>query len=309
MCENIVIYDIETPKEMFLIVIYDPELGKTFKFEISRRKNQIDKFIRFTEKYEDYYWIGFNCIRFDGQVVEWIIRNYEKWGEKTGPEIAYMIYQKAQDVIDDSNYNIYPDYQEYQLWAKQLDLFTIWHFNNENRRTSLKAVEFAINFENIEESSVPFDKEDMTDEDMDDMDHYCVNDVNATYALYKITRGDTDLPQYRGKDKLSDRFIMQEEFGLNCLNWDDVKIGAEWNKHDYMKLTGKREQYLKPEKVNHFYGKRFRQFFPKTVKFKTPELKKFVRELGNTFVLNKRQEFKFDFSELEKYIKDGHTKR
>jgi len=301
---DIVIFDIETPKEMFLIVIYDPEIDKYFRFEISRRRNDINKFIRFIERYDDVFWVGFNNIRFDAQVVEWILRNYEKWGELSGQEIAEMIYQKAQDIIDDANYNIFPEYREEQLSLKQLDLFTIWHFNNENRRTSLKAVQFAINFENIEESSIPFDKVGMTDEDMDDMIHYCDNDVNATYALYKITRGDTDIPNFKGKDKLADRAIMEEEFELKCLNWNDVKIGAEWNKLDYMKLTKKSEKDLKPEKVNHFYGKRFRQFFPKTVKFQTSELKKFVRDLGNTFVLNKKQEFKFDFSQLEKYIKN-----
>lgn len=301
---DVVVYDIETPKEMFLIVIYDPESRQYFRFEISRRKNQINKFIRFVERYDDVFWVGFNNIRFDAQVVEWILRNYEKWGEKSGEEIAEMIYQKAQDVIDDSNYNVFPEYREEQLSLKQLDLFTIWHFNNENRRTSLKAVEFSINFENIEESSIPFNKTGMTDKDMEDMIHYCVNDVNATYQLYLITRGQTELPLYKGKDKLADRHLMEEEFELKCLNWDDVKIGAEWNKIDYMKLTKKSEKELKPEKVRHFYGKRFRQFFPKTVRFQTPELKKFVRELGNTFVLNKKQEFKFDFSQLEKYRKD-----
>lgn len=294
---DVVVYDIETPKEMFLIVIYDPESRQYFRFEISRRKNQINKFIRFVERYDDVFWVGFNNIRFDAQVVEWILRNYEKWGEKTGQEIAEMIYQKAQDVIDDSNYNVFPEYREEQLSLKQLDLFTIWHFNNENRRTSLKAVEFSINFENIEESSIPFNKTGMTDKDMEDMIHYCVNDVNATYQLYLITRGQTELPLYKGKDKLADRHLMEEEFELKCLNWDDVKIGAEWNKIDYMKLTKKSEKELKPEKVRHFYGKRFRQFFPKTVRFQTPELKKFVRELGNTFVLNKKQEFKYKFND------------
>ena len=30
----------------------------------------------------------------------------------------------------------------------------------------------------------------------------------------------------------------------------------------------------------------------------TPELKKFIKEFGNTFVINKKQEFKFDFSQF-----------
>ena len=37
---------------------------------------------------------------------------------------------------------------------------------------------------------------------------------------------------------------MIEEFGIPCLNYDDVKIGAEWNKKDYIELTGKDEKEL-----------------------------------------------------------------
>lgn len=289
-------FDIETLKAIFLLCVYDVQTGEEYSFEISRRKNQIDLLIKFLEEHEDYWWIGFNNLRFDSQVVEWMYRNYHKWWDIPSIEIAKMAYQKAQDVIDDANYEVFPEYKESQLSFKQIDLFTIWHFNNENRRTSLKAVEFAIDFENIEELPVDVHKEDMTDEEMDDVISYCFNDVRATYQFYLITIGDTSLALYKGENKIEDRLIMEREFGLPCLNWDDVKIGSEWNKLDYVKMTGRAEKDLKPLVVEQFYGKRFKKFFPKTVKFQTKSLKEFVTNLGNTFVLNKKQEFKYTFS-------------
>ena len=96
---------------------------------------------------------------------------------------------------------------------------------------------------------------------------------------------------------------MKEEFNLPCMNWDDVKIGAEWNKLDYISLTKRNERDLKPKKVKHFYGKKFKQFFPKTVRFQTKELQDFVKNFGEEFVKSEKQEFKFDFSVLEKYVK------
>lgn len=293
---NILVWDIETLKRMFLVIVYNPQENKTYQFEVSNKYNQLEALARFIDEYQEYYWVSYNGIRFDHQVVEWILHNYERWVDKGWEEICELIYQKAQDVIDDSNYDVFPEYREENFSMLAIDLFTIWHFNNENRRTSLKAVEFAIDFENIEEMPIPHDKSELTNDELQLIRDYCKNDVMATYSLYKITRGDTTIEIFKGKDKIADRFIMKEEFGLRCLNWDDVKIGAEWNKLDYMDMTKKKEHELKPRKINHFFGKRFRQFFPKTVTFKTPEVRAFVRNLGNTFVLNKFQEFKYKFN-------------
>jgi len=294
---EIVIFDIETFREIFLIGIYIPADDRYVEFEVSNYANQLYAFAKFFEQYKDHYWCGFNNIRFDAQVVEWIVRNYERWIDKSNLEICFLIYQKGQDTIDDANYEIFPEYKEQWLSFKQIDLFTIWHFNNENRRTSLKAIEFAIDFENIEESEVDFHKVGLTPEDIIATKGYCKNDVMATYALYKITRGDTDISIYKGEDKIDDRLAMMEEFDLPCLNWDNVKIGAEWNKADYIKLTHKNEKDLKPQKINYFYGKKFKQFFPRTVKFQTKELQQFVRDFGNTFALNKKQEFRYKFND------------
>lgn len=297
MTDKLLTYDIETLKVQFLLCIYDHILDEFHEFEVSEGINNLDAFMKFVESHTDHYWIGFNNLRFDSQVIEFIIRNYEHWHDFSPLEISRLIYQKAQDTIDDSNYNVPPEYTENNLSLKQIDLFTMWHFNNENRRTSLKSVEFAINFENIEEMSVFHGKADLSEEEKQEIRYYCKNDVMATYQLYLITVGETELPLYKGKNKIADREVMEAEFGLKCLNWDDVKIGAEWNKMDYVLLTKANENSLKPSKINYFYGKRFKDFFPKTVKFQTQEMKTFIRELGESFVLNKKQEFKFKFND------------
>jgi len=294
---KVIIYDIETLKEYFLIKLYDPDTKKWFKFGVNKWENTLDGFIKFTETYKDYYWVGFNNLKFDSQVIEWIIRNYEKWHDLEGLEISRSIWQKAQDTIDNSNYELFPEYREDWLTLKQVDLFTIWHFNNENRRTSLKALEYAMDMENIEEMPIHHSQENLTQADIKLIDDYCENDIWATYQFYLITRGQTDMKLYKGEDKLADRLAMEKEFGLKCLNWDDVKIGAEWNKLDYIKASGRNERDLKPKQIKHFYGKKFKQFFPKWVKFQSKELQNFVKELGETYVLNEKQEFKYKFNE------------
>lgn len=300
------IHDCETLKEMFDIGIYIPEEGKWYEFGVNKWENTLDSFIKFIETHKEYHFVGFNSLSFDSQVIEYIIRNHEKWHDLPNMEIVNRIYQKAQDTIDNSNYGIFPEYKEEWLTLKQIDLFTIWHFNNENRRTSLKALEFAMDMENIEEMPISHYQENLTQEDIQLVKDYRRNDVWATYQFYLITIGQTDLKLYKGENKIEDRLTMKEEFGLDCLNWDDVKIGAEWNKLDYVKLTGRNERDLKPKQIIHFYGKKFKQFFPKTVSFQTKELKEFVRELGEAYVTAKKQTFKYKFNnELTATITKG----
>lgn len=296
MIESIVVMDIETLRSIFLVCVYDPKENKNYDFEVSRRKNQMDSLLKFIETHKEYYWVSYNGLRFDAQVVEWIIRNHDNWIDLSTDEIVAKIYQKAQDIIDDANYDVFSYYREDQLSFKQIDLFSIFGYNNENKRTSLKALEFSLRLENIEEMPVDIHSKDLSDKELDDVISYCFNDVYATYEFYKVAIGDTDLALYKGENKIEDRLIMQEEFGLPCLNWDNIKIGAEWNKLDYIKETGLNEKDLKPKEVRHFYGKRFKQFFPKTVSFQTKELKKFISDFGNTFALNHKQEFNFTFS-------------
>lgn len=298
--ENVLLYDIETLREMFLVVVYIPKEGFR-KWEISKWRNEIDGFVKFTEEYSNWWWCGYNNLSFDSQIVEWILRNHQEWNELSSLEITEKIAQKAQDRISDANYDIFPEYREESLSLKQIDLFTIWHFNNRNKSMSLKGLEFFMKMENIEETPVPFNKSDLSREECVDVIKYCINDVKATYQFYLYTIGETNHPLYKGKNKINDRLILEKEIGLKCLNYDDVRIGAEWNKLDYIKLTGKNEKQLKPQRVNHFFGKKYKQFFPKTVEFQTPELREFIRNFGETFILNKKQEFTFNFSQLEKY--------
>ena len=109
--QNVLIYDIETMKELFLVVAYIPGEGH-YQFEVSKRKNQLESFMRFMEKHHDFYWVGYNNLRFDSQVVEWVLRNHQEWYELGSMEVCARIAQKAADVIHDANYEVFPEYRE-----------------------------------------------------------------------------------------------------------------------------------------------------------------------------------------------------
>lgn len=305
---NVVIFDIETMQELFAVVVMIPgKVGKSF--QVSKWKNQLDAFVRYTEAHDDVYWVGYNNLRFDSQVVEWILRNHENWHELSNLEICAKIAQKAADVIHDANYDVFPEYREHELSLKQLDIFKIHHYDNKNRMVSLKRLEFEMDLENIEEMPIHHTKIDMTKEEVAMTIDYCHNDVEATYEFYKITLGDTDHPLYRGDNRIELRRDIEEEFGIPCMNYSDSKIGDEMIKKFYCSEKGIEYREL-PKKG--FFRKSIdvKNCIAKYVKFETPQLKDFLKKI-NKMQLGLQDDFKehIDFyGNVYSFMKGGlHT--
>ena len=308
MKEDVIIYDIETMQELFLIVCMVP--GKAGKsFQVSKWKNQLDAFVRYTEANADAYWVGYNNLRFDSQVVEWILRNYDNWHELSNLEITAKIAQKAADVIHDANYDVFPEYREHELSLKQLDLFKIHHYDNKNRMVSLKRLEFEMDLENIEEMPIHHTKTNMTKEEVELSIDYCFNDVDATYEFFKITLGDTDHPLYKGDNRIELRQDIEEEFGIPCLNYSDSKIGDEMIKKYYCSEKGIDYREL-PKKGYFRKSIDVKNCIAKYVTFETPQLKEFLKKI-NKMQLGLQDDFKehIDFyGNVYSFMKGGlHT--
>jgi hypothetical protein len=272
---KILIYDIETLLEMFLIGIYNPETNEYFEFEVSVAKNNLDGFVNYAESHLDYYWVGYNNLSFDSQVVEWILRNAHKWHELGNLEICALIAQKAADTIHDSNFGVFPQYREYEMTLKQLDLFKINHYDNKNRMVSLKRLQFEMDYENIEEMPVHHTKVNMTATDRHTTRVYCKNDVMSTYAFYLITVGETEHPLYKEKNQIELRQDIELEFKIPCLNYSDSKIGDEMIKKFYMQEKGIEYKEL-PRKGYFRKIIAVKNCIADYVEFETPQLQKFL---------------------------------
>jgi hypothetical protein len=275
---NILIYDIETMQELFLVCIYNPETQQWHEFQVSKNTNQIDAFVRFTEDYKDFYWVGYNNLRFDSQVVEWIIRNHQNWHEIGALDVCALIAQKAADVIHDANYDVFPEYREEWLANKQIDLFRVNHYDNKNRRVSLKRLEFEMDLENIEEMPIHHTKTNMTDDEIELTIDYCRNDIYATYEFYLVTTGQTEHPLYKGNNQLELRQDIYDEFGIPCLNYSDSKIGDEMIKKYYCQEKG--IQYGDLPKKGYFRKEvKAKNCIAHYVTFQTPELQAFLKHV------------------------------
>ena len=287
---RVLCYDIETMQELFLMDIYNPETDSHTEIIVSKWHNNVDSLSTIINKHKDYYWVGYNNLRFDSQVVEWILRNCDYWHEKSNLEICAIIAQKAQDVIHDANYDVFPEYREDSLSFKQIDLFKVNHYDNKNRMVSLKRLEFEMDLENIEEMPIHHSKTNMTQEDINLTRDYCRNDVYATYQFYKVTTGDTTHPLYKDNNQIQLRLDIQEEFNIPCLNYSDSKIGDEMIKKYY--CEEKRLSYDNLPKKGFFRKEiKVKQCIGDYVKFTTPQLQEFLKRMKK-LVLGLNDDFK-----------------
>lgn len=297
---KIEIADIETYKAMFLYYGYDPAIDRNYIFEISARKNQIDGLVKHLLETPRDFLVTFNGVRFDGQVLQYIIDEHEKWVHLTWKEIVDKIFEFAQETIDDQNYELPARYKEYYMSFKQIDLFLVLHYNNDAKRCSLKwAGEFSLDGD-IEELPIDFRKEELTDSEIEEIIKYCRNDVMATCNLYMVTIGNTDHPDYKGKNKIQLRLDLMEEykFPWTAINWNDVKIGAELNKKVFMQIAQIDEPklYVKVKQRKTKTGFTFSECFPEYIQFETKEFNDFFSKVATTKVnLNEKQEFPFTY--------------
>jgi hypothetical protein len=207
-------YDIETFLSIFCVVFKYKDRYKTF--EISERKDEYNELVAFLKEGSEKRWffVGFNNVRFDAQVLQWLIEAKEPFKKLTGKTKAKHIMEFAQSVITKINNKEFPPYQESKLSCQQLDLYLQHHLNNLARKSSLKWLEYSMNWKKIQDLPYKFD-EVLDSDKFDDVIKYCYNDVDATEEFFKKSEKLVEL-----------RFSQQaENLHLELFNKSDSSIG------------------------------------------------------------------------------------
>lgn len=220
----IYVYDIECLPNYFLACFLKEEDGSRIKFEISDYKDDSKELYKFL--LSGIQLIAYNCLKYDAQLLEYIIKNRGRVTPKN-------LHEKSNAIIESE----FPEYPEWKLSIPHLDLLKIWHFDNKAKMTSLKWIQFSINWHNVEDMPIKHDHI-VKDNERELIESYCWNDVESTLEFYKITLGQTELPLYKGKNKIALRENINHQFKVNSYNWNDVKIGDSINKIVYKRNAG-----------------------------------------------------------------------
>lgn len=278
------VYDLESLSNLFTYTGYNYKQDKWNVFIICDWQNEYKELKEHLDTLK--IMIGFNNEKYDYPLLHYFINHYNDYKTWTGDQIARDLYLKSQEIIG-MEFSSIVDKNKFIF---QIDLFQIWGFANKARRCSLKDLEFSMRMDNVEEMPLNH-THTCTSEDVPLILEYNKNDVWATYLFYKITRGETNDPMYKGKDKLKLRFDLKKKFGLPCVNYPDIKIGEQLILDLYCKKTGVNKYELKKKGGTSRDKICLGECIPPWANFKTKEFNDLKKKFQDTCVNSIKGEF------------------
>jgi hypothetical protein len=212
------VMDYETLVNCFVGVFthYKTEESKTFV--ICKQRNDLKKFGEFLkENIDNNEWhISYNGLAFDAQITHYIIKNYKNLKLMDGESIAEEIYGCAQRCIEKSNAHEFQEFAEWHMSIKQIDLFKLNHWDNMAKRSSLKWIEYTMDWENILDMPIHHETEINTQDQLDLVIEYCINDVEATKEIFN-----------RCKPLIALRKNLTQKYDINLFSASEPRISKE----------------------------------------------------------------------------------
>ena len=234
------VMDYETLCSCFIAVFEGVKSEEPIIFTIHESKNEILELVTFLERniaYDEWH-VSFNGLGFDSQITEHILRNKEQLLEQSGDTIARFIYRKAQDVINRSNNGEFQEYSPRDLSIRQLDVFKLNHWDNNAKRSSLKWIQYTMDWHNIIDMPIHHTTE-VTTEQIPEIIRYCINDVKSTKQIMFLCKDQIDL-----------RKNLTDEYGIDLYSASEPRISKELFLLFLSKQTGIKKYELRQMRTN-----------------------------------------------------------
>ena len=276
--------DYETMKNLFVGCFEHYKKDEVKIFVIHELRNDFSEFASFLEqnKTNNEWHISFNGISFDSQITEYILRNKKTLMKLPVEGIIKAIYDKAQDTIRRSNNKEFSEFPEWKLSITQIDVFKINHWDNANKRTSLKWAEYSMDMENVQEMPIHHNTLVHTQEEIDMITEYCLNDVKATKKILHLSKPLIDV-----------RTRIKNKYGIKCYNYSNTKLGSELLLKLYCDNTNKDPQVVKYCRTKRDHIKISDIIFD-YIKFQSMEFQGFHEMLKSRVIVDTKKGFTYD---------------
>jgi hypothetical protein len=230
------VMDYETLKNCFVAVFEHYQTDEKKVFVVHPLRNDFKEFVNFllSNQSNGERHISYNGLAFDAQITEYILMEWQWWITLPPEEIAHEIYKKAQHVIRLSNAREWLDFYENSMSIKQLDVFKLNHWDNPAKRSSLKWIQFSMDWHNLQDMPIHHTAEIKTQEELDMVIEYCINDVQSTKKIL-----------YLSKDQITLRKDLTDEYGINLYSASEPRISKELFLHFLAKATGWKKNDIK----------------------------------------------------------------
>lgn len=198
-------------------------------FVIHEDRNDFKKLMTFFKRCKDNkeWHISYNGLAFDAQITQWMIDNRVKLANMSTDELVKAIYEYAQKTIHRTEKEQFPEYAPYKLTISQIDLFKMNHWDNKAKRSSLKWVQYSMDWDNVEEMPHPHYAPITTSDQLNDLIKYCVNDVQSTKKILE-----------HSKEQIVLRQTLTKEYGINLYSASEPRISKELFLHFLQERIG-----------------------------------------------------------------------
>jgi len=210
--------DYETLSNCFVAVFKHYKTDETHIFSVCNLQNDYDKFIEFLKQNIDNneWHISYNGLAFDAQVTHNIIKDHDNLRLMDGESIAEEIYGYAQEAIRRSNNKEFQTFPEWEMSIKQIDVFKLNHWDNMAKRSSLKWIQYSMDWDNMVDMPLPHDHNIKNREELDMIISYCINDVDSTKEIFN-----------QCKPLIALRKNLTDQYGINLYSASEPRISKE----------------------------------------------------------------------------------
>ena len=210
-----------------------------------------------------------NNLHYDDPLINYILINYNDLIRKP----IWKITQELKDFSD----LIINSGKEFSSWTKykyahlfpSFDLLTMMF--SQKLRCGLKELQVTMQYPTVQEYSGDFNRQ-VPENEIDEVIKYNINDVMSTVTLLDLKKSDIEL-----------RLAVEDEYGINALSKDGVKIGVEVLKKKYLEATGKTWDEIKDLRT--IYNKiSLKDVILPKINFKTKVLQDLLTEMKTLVV-------------------------
>lgn len=233
---NHYVHDYETLINLFGAVFQHYKTEETKVFVVHRLRNDIVELVKFlNHNKENKEWhISYNGLNFDAQITQYILDYQEDLVVSDATDIAHKIYNFAQSVIEKTSNGEFPPYAPHQLSINQVDVFKLNHWDNPAKRSSLKWIQYSMDWFNIQEMPIHHSTYIRTQAQIDQIMQYCINDVRSSKKIMELSKSQINL-----------RGSLSKEYGINLYSASEPKIAKELFLMFLSKKTGIKKSDIK----------------------------------------------------------------
>ncbi len=268
------VMDYETLSNCFVAVFEDYKANIRNIFIIHKLANHLPELVKFLERNRDNqeWHISFNGLAFDSQITEYILRDKDILLGSSAEDVAGALYKKAQEIISRQDRGEFSEFSERDLSILQVDLFKLNHWDNAAKRSSLKWIQYSMDWENIQEMPIHHSTEIKSMKEISTVIDYCINDVRSTKGIL-----------HKCSDQINLRGTLTGEYNIPLYSASEPRISKELFLLFLSKSIGIRKYDLKQMRTRRDFIRVSDIILP-YVKFNKPEFQDLLKAYNNLVI-------------------------